>query len=187
MIKDFVVKYLEGLKQVMETLPIENMDKIASTIFDAYKKGCRIFIMGNGGSGATSSHFVCDLNKGVSVGLKKRFRAISLNDNIPIMLAYANDRSYQDIFAEQLENFLEPGDIVIGISATGNSRNILKAIEYANKKGVVTIGLAGFDGGKLAGLAKVALTVKTKDMQKVEDLHLIITHIIMQYFWQRLH
>lgn len=181
MIKEFAIKYLIELKKAIDGILLDKFEEITNIILDAYNTERSIFIMGNGGSGTTASHFACDINKGCCSDLEKRFKVICLNDNIPIMLAYANDKSYDDIFVEQLKNFLEPGDVVIGISGSGNSKNILKAIEYANKKGAITIGLTGYDGGRLADISKVALITNINDMQKVEDTHLIITHILMQF------
>jgi D-sedoheptulose 7-phosphate isomerase len=119
-----------------------------------------------------------DLNKGSNRPDAPRFRAVALTDNIPAMLAWANDSSYEDVFVEQLKNHVEAGDVVIGISGSGNSENVLKAIDYANGAGAVTIGLSGFDGGKLAKLAKVAYVVPSNCMQQVEDIHLVIEHLI---------
>jgi len=186
-IKEFASNYLAELKKVTEIIPLDKFEEIVNIILDAYEKKRSIFIMGNGGSGSTASHFACDINKGVSYGLKKRSKVICLNDNMPIMLAYANDSSYEDIFVEQLKNFLESGDVVIGISGRGNSNNVLKAIEYANEKGAKTIGLTGFGGGELAKLSQISLIVPANDIQKVEDIHLVIIHMIMQILYKKLH
>jgi D-sedoheptulose 7-phosphate isomerase len=155
-------------------------------ILDAYENQRSIFIMGNGGSGATASHFACDINKGASSGLEKRFKVFCLNDNVPTMLAYANDNSYEDIFVEQLKNFLKPEDVIIGISGSGNSKNVIKAIQYANKNEAKSVALTGFDGGKLAEVAKISLTIPVNDMQKTEDVHFILIHMIMQILCKKL-
>lgn len=141
--------------------------------------------MGNGGSGSNASHFVGDLNKGFSYGREKRFRAICLNDNQAALTAYSNDVSYEDAFVELLRNFLRPGDVVVGISGSGNSPNILKAIAYANEVGAHTVGLCGFNGGKLAGLARTPLLAPVHDMQQVEDVHMILFHIATQVLCAR--
>ena len=138
--------YLSGLKEAIDNLPLGKIDEVIDLMLKAYDGNRQIFIFGNGGSGSTASHFACDINKGVSLHLKKRFRVICLNDNLPVVLAYANDLSYEDIFVEQLKNFLNPSDVVIGIS----------------------------------GIACTSLIVPSNDMQKVEDLHLVLVHIIMQ-------
>ncbi len=137
--------------------------------------------MGNGGSGTTASHFVCDINKGTCLELEKKFKVICLNDNMPTVLAYANDLSYERIFVEQLKNFLQPGDVVIGISGSGNSENIILAISYAREAGAKTIGLSGFDGGRLAQIVDIPFVAAINDMQKVEDVHMIVVHMLMQY------
>ncbi len=143
--------------------------------------------MGNGGSGATASHFTCDINKGCCMDLNKKFKMICLNDSLPTLLALANDVSYDAVFVEQLKNFFLPGDLVIGISGSGNSPNVLRAIEYARVHQGVTIGLSGFSGGKLASLADIAWIAPVEDMQKIEDMHMIVVHMIMQAVRNRLH
>lgn len=187
MIKEFVLNYLSELQEVLESVSLDRFEEMVTAILDAYEGGRLIFVMGNGGSGATASHFACDMNKGACFDLEKRFKVICLNDNVPTMLAYSNDVSYKDVFVEQLKNFMEPDDVVIGISGSGNSENVLRAVEYARNKWAKTIGLAGFDGGKLAGMVDVPVVVKAGDMQKVEDTHLILTHMIMQIVYNRLH
>ena len=118
--------------------------------------------------------------------MDKKFKVICLNDNIPTMLAYANDLSYQSVFVEQLKNFLQSGDVVIGISGSGNSENVIRALMFAKEKGARTIGLTGFDGGKLARVADIPFVVDINDMQKVEDVHMIVVHILMQYLCKAL-
>lgn len=186
MIKDSALKYIAELEKVMETIPLDKFEEILNIMLDAYEAEHSIFTMGNGGSGSTASHFACDINKGVSSGFEKRFKVICLNDNIPTMLAYANDSSYEDIFVEQLKNFLRPGDVVIGISGSGHSKNVIKAVEYANENAAVSVAFTGFDGGKLAKIAKTSIVVGANDMQKVEDIHLIMTHMIMQILYEKL-
>jgi D-sedoheptulose 7-phosphate isomerase len=135
--------------------------------------------MGNGGSGSTASHFVGDLSKGTIVEGFPRFKAVALTDNIPNMLAWGNDSSYDDIFIEQLKNLMNPGDVVIGISGSGNSENVIRAIEYANSKGGITIGLSGYsESNKLMNTAKINIHVPSTYMQRVEDIHLFLEHLI---------
>lgn len=171
--------YFKDLKDTLDRIDLNNFNKINKVIFKALENGKQIFTMGNGGSGATASHLVGDLNKGVNVSQKK-FKALCLNDNMPTLLAYANDMSYSEVFCGQLKNFMCDKDVVIGFSGSGNSKNVLKAIEYANKNGGITIGISGFDGGKLSKIAKFSLVVPINDMQKCEDIHLILCHLIMQ-------
>jgi D-sedoheptulose 7-phosphate isomerase len=178
--KKYIFKYLTELKTAVDVITWESVEGIISLILSAYKNKKQIFVFGNGGSGAAASHFTCDLNKGTCFKTKKKFKVICLNDNMPSILAYANDISYSGIFAAQLKNYLNPGDLVIGISVSGNSENVLKAIQYANSKKAKTIALTGFDGGRLVKLSKVAFVAPTKDMQQVEDIHSILLHIIMK-------
>ncbi|HZP01597.1 MAG TPA: SIS domain-containing protein [Terriglobia bacterium] len=186
MVADFLRNYMSGLKQALDSVPAEKFEELIQQLESAHHDGRQIFMMGNGGSGATASHIACDFNKGVSLGLEKRLKVISLNDNVAIMTAYANDVSYEDVFVEQLKNFLRPGDLVIGISGSGNSPNVLKAIEYANTAGAQTIGLTGYNGGKLAKLVRTSLNVPVHDMQKAEDVHMILFHVAMQVLYARL-
>lgn len=186
MVKDYSIRYFNDIKTILDNTNLLVLEKIINILLNAYYSEKQILVMGNGGSASTASHFVCDINKGVSYPLSKKFRVISLSDNIPLIMAYSNDLSYEDIFIEQIKNYLKPGDVVIGISSSGNSKNVLKAIEYANENKAITIGLTGFDGGLLAKLAQVNLNVMTMDMQKSEDIHLILTHLIMQILQEKL-
>ena len=172
--------YCHGLKAALDAVSADAVEDFVQLLERACREDRQVFLMGNGGSGGTASHAACDLNKGVSFGREKRFRAICLNDNLPTLMAYANDLSYEDVFVEPLKNFLRPGDVVIGISGSGNSANVLKALDYANHQGAFTVGLSGFDGGKLARLVRLPLVVPAHDMQKIEDVHLIIFHVAMQ-------
>jgi len=176
----FSKEYLGQLRQMLDLFPHEQFEKMIDCLLAAYAEGRRIFIMGNGGSAMTASHFACDLNKGCSLGRDRRFKAICLNDSIPTLLAYANDLSYEQVFVEQLKNFHVPGDVVMGISASGNSANVLRAIEHANRCEGVTIGWCGFNGGALGPMVRIPLVIRFQDMQKIEDLHMIIAHMTMQ-------
>lgn len=176
----FSKEYLGQLKQMLDLFPHAQFEQMIDCLLAAYAEGRRIFIMGNGGSAMTASHFACDLNKGCSLGRDRRLKVICLNDSLPTLLAYANDLSYAQIFVEQLKNFYVPGDVVMGISASGNSANVLRAIEHANGHEGVTIGWCGFDGGALGPMVRIPLVIRSQDMQKIEDLHMIIAHMTMQ-------
>ncbi len=178
--------YIKGLKDSLDGLDIKSVEKLVDILIDAYENEKQIFIFGNGGSGSTASHLACDLNKGCCYGRKKRFKVICLNDSIPTLTAYSNDVSYDVVFIEQLKNFLKTGDIVIGISGSGNSVNVLEAIEYANNNNAITVGLCGYNGGKLKKMVKHPVCANVDDMQKSEDIHLIIAHIIMQIIFEKL-
>lgn len=175
------VKYLDEVAKTLvkmeKDLPFK-VEEIVTALLKARDNGRRIYICGNGGSASTASHMASDLNKGATRKDAARFKAVALTDNIPAMLAWANDASYDDIFVEQLKNHLEKDDVVIGISGSGNSANVLKAIHYANDEGAVSIGLTGFDGGKLAQLARIVYVVPNNIMQQVEDIHLLTEHMI---------
>ena len=149
---DFTQKidaYLKKLQTTIDQLDQEAINKVLNILVDAYQTGKNIIIFGNGGSASTASHLASDFNKGISLGKSKRFKVISLCDNIPTIMAISNDQSYDDIFLIQIQNFLKIDDVVVGISGSGNSINVLKAIEYANQQGATTIGFTGYNGGKL--------------------------------------
>lgn len=185
-VKAEIEDYLNKLKDTISNLNLKEFESFFHVLLDCYEKEGTIFIFGNGGSASTASHFAADLNKGVSLSLAKRFKVICLNDNIPTMLAYANDLSYNNIFVEQLKNFLKQDDVVVGISGSGNSENVLKAIEYANQQGVITVGITGYDGGKLKEKAKYSVNANVLDMQISEDIHMILTHVMMKLFYKKL-
>ena len=186
MANNFYAQYTDKLKKALDTLPQKEFGEVVDAIMAVYETGHQVFLMGNGGSGATASHFVCDINKFACFGSNTRFKALCLNDNIPTMLAYSNDVSFEDVFLGQLRNFLNQGDLVIGISASGNSMNVIKAIEYANDTDARTIGFTGSNGGTLAKVAQIAVKVPEDDMQRIEDIHLILAHIIAQQIRQKI-
>ena len=142
-------------------------------------EGKKIFICGNGGSAATASHFCCDFNKGVSENQDKKYNFECLSDNIPTMMAVANDISYDEVFRFPLRNKMKTGDVLIGISGSGNSRNVVNAIEYANENGGKTIAIVGYDGGKMKKIADQCIHVNINNMQIAEDIHMILDHLMM--------
>jgi D-sedoheptulose 7-phosphate isomerase len=174
---DYLSEVSKTLDAMKKDLPGKTKD-IVSILTTARDSGKRVYTCGNGGSASTASHMASDLNKGANRQDSPRFKAIALTDNIPAMSAWANDSSYEDIFVEQLKNHLEKGDVVIAISGSGNSPNILKAVHYANDIGATTIGLSGFDGGKLSKIANISYVVPNNCMQQVEDIHLLIEHML---------
>jgi D-sedoheptulose 7-phosphate isomerase len=151
---------------------------------DARSKKATIFVCGNGGSASTASHFACDIIKGASFKRDERFRIMALTDSLPTLTAYSNDVSYECVFAEQLKNFAGPDDLVMCISGSGNSPNVLRAMEYANSIGCRTIALTGRDGGKLAGMAGLNIQVPVPHMGRIEDGHMIICHMIAYHFME---
>lgn len=175
-----IAAYLLKLQETIKRLDQKEINQFINLLIRARDTNKNIFIMGNGGSASTASHYCCDFNKGASYQLPtKRFKFICLNDNIPTMMAYSNDVSYEDVFVEQLKNFFNPKDYVIGISGSGNSKNVLKAIEYANANQGVTIGITGYNGGKLKQIAKYSVNMNVNDMQISEDLHMMLDHLSM--------
>ena len=184
--KPAITDYLDRLKATIDAVDKEQISNFMNLLVEALDAGRQIFIMGNGGSAATASHFVCDFNKGVSYGKEKRFKFICLNDNMATLMAYGNDTSYEDIFVEPLKNYFNSGDLVVGISGSGNSMNVVRAVEWANQNGGTTIALTGYSGGKLKQLAAHNVHVPVDDMQITEDLHMVIDHCVMKIFYSHL-
>jgi len=170
--------YLEGLKSLLERLPLSDIEEAICVLNDARFRESKVIIMGNGGSATTASHFACDLGKGTLSPGFPRFRVLALTDNISLFSALANDCGYDQVFGEQVKSLVRPGDVVIGISASGNSANVLNAIQVAREEGATTIGFVGFDGGKLKGLVDLAVHVPSDFIEQVEDVHLILEHLI---------
>jgi len=173
------MEYLTELKDAIDLLDVTEITVVMDQLLEVYDRQGFVYIFGNGGSASTAAHFVNDFNKGIGLDLPKRFRFCCLNDHVATVLALANDIDYGQVFVEQLRNFLTPQDVVIAISGSGNSRNVLEAVEYANDRGAKTIGLVGFDGGELKDLVSYCIHVPVHDMQKVEDLHLAMNHVMM--------
>lgn len=186
-IKEFSKNYFGQIKELINQIDLDKIQRITGVIYNAYEKDKQIFIIGNGGSASTASHFACDLGKGPLKNFddekEKRFKVISLTDNVATMIAFANDLSFEDIFVQQLRNLVNPGDVVIGISASGNSANVVKGIEYAKRCGAKTIGFLGFKtGGKLHDLVDYEITVQDEHYGRSEDIHLMLIHLITNYF-----
>lgn len=175
-----IKSYFDREIEVIRKLDIDAVNTAISAIWSAYESGAAIYIFGNGGSAATASHFVCDFNKGISEDKAKKFNFVCLSDNIPTMMAIANDVSYDEVFRYQLRNKLKPTDLVIGISGSGNSKNVINAVEYAKEVGAPVIGITGYNGGRLKELADYHMDANVDDMQISEDLHMIFDH--MMYF-----
>jgi D-sedoheptulose 7-phosphate isomerase len=170
--------YIVDFKCTLDKLPIAEIEDAVNLLHLARLGNHQIFIMGNGGSAATASHFVCDLAKSTRRPGWPHFRVIGLTDNMAAFSAYANDDGYEEVFVKQLENLIRPDDVVIGISASGNSKNVLKAIELANHLSAKTIGFTGFDGGELMHLVNLNIHVPSTRIGQVEDIHLMLEHMI---------
>jgi D-sedoheptulose 7-phosphate isomerase len=175
---DAVDLYLTELEQVIHNLSRDEVRVVADALMEARREGRTIFIIGNGGSAATASHMMNDLNKFTRVEGKRRFRAVALTDNVPWMTAVGNDQGYAEIFLEPLINLMQPGDTVIAISASGNSPNVLKACEYAKSLGGKVIGFVGRPGGKLAQLADYKIVAPSDRIGQQEDVHMILDHCL---------
>lgn len=175
-----ISSYLNEVSNLALQISPDEIRRIADIIIEAYEHGNRIFVFGNGGGSATSAHFVCDLAKGTICQGKPRLKAISLSDNMPLLTAWANDTDYTNTFGEQLINLVEENDVVIGLSGSGMSPNVINALKIANDTGATSILLSGFDGGKAAEIAVESIVVPSDDMQQIEDVHLILTHIIFR-------
>jgi D-sedoheptulose 7-phosphate isomerase len=178
----FPEAYLAGLRSTLETIDLGKVGQAIEWFREARAQGRSIFVCGNGGRAAAASHFVTDMVKGASCGRASRFRIMALTDSVSTITAYANDVGYESVFVEQLKNFAEAGDLVMAISGSGNSPNVLRAVEYANSIGCRTLALTGRDGGKLAPLAQLNLQVSEPHMGRIEEAHLTICHIIGYYF-----
>ena len=179
-------EYYNREKAVIDSLDREEINAAMNALLDAYERGVTVYVFGNGGSAATASHMVCDFNKGTCHELDKRFKFVCLNDNVPLMMAISNDKSYEDIFVYQLEDRLKPEDVVLAISGSGNSHNVVKAVEYAKGVGATVIAMTGYQGGKIRKMADYFLHVPVEDMQITEDIHMSFDHMIMQIFWKYL-
>lgn len=177
--KEQIRRYLSIEQKVIQSLHLEEINDVMNALEDARLRHKRIFICGNGGSAATASHFECDFNKGISYDQTVKYDFECLSDNVPMMMAIANDISYDDIFVTPLRNKMKEGDIVIGISGSGNSENVCRALRYANENKAVTIALVGYNGGFLKELAQHCIHVNIDNMQIVEDVHLIMDHLMM--------
>ncbi len=175
---EIIEEYVSEVRNTLKKLPVGQIKQVVELLEESRLKSRRVFIFGNGGSAATASHFASDLSKGAICQGKPRIKALALTDNIALLSAWANDSAYENAFAEQLENFIEPEDIAIAISGSGNSLNVLNAVKLAKSKGATTIGFTGFDGGKLKDLVDIAIVVPSHCMEQIEDIHLLLEHMI---------
>lgn len=188
--KEFVSDYFSDLKKIIDDIPLDDIEEITDVIYNAYVHERKIFIFGNGGSASTASHFACDLGKGTLSRVydlnEKRFQVVSLTDNAATISAYANDLSYDDVFVQQLRNLVRKGDVVIAITGSGNSKNVVKAVRYARECGAVTVGLLGFDGGKVKKYLDRYVVVPSDHYGRIEDVHMILEHTITDYLRKRI-
>lgn len=179
--------YVNDLQMMLTQLPFEEIERLIDLLMMANVEGRTIFIFGNGGSAATASHFACDLAKNCLSPDAPRFRVVALTDNVPLITAWANDTAYENIFAEQLDALVRPDDVVIGISGSGNSENVLRAIRLANERAAITVGVTGFDGGQLKDLVTLSVHVPHFNMEQIEDAHLILEHMTCTILRAKMH
>jgi len=181
----FPETYRAELFRAIDLIDTSLVERVIGVFREARDNGRHIFVCGNGGSASTASHFACDIVKGASYGYEKRFRIMALNDALPTLMAYSNDVGYECVFAEQLKNFAQPGDVFMALSGSGNSPNVVSAMNYANQAGCTTIALTGRDGGSLGPLANIQIQVAVPHMGRIEDAHMVICHMICYYFMER--
>lgn len=170
--------YFKSVADVLARLPLQTIHQMTEALWQAYRDNRAVFLFGNGGSAALASHMACDWGKGTVVDGRPRFRVLSLTDNVPLLTAWANDAAYEDVFAQQLLNFVQPNDIAFAISGSGNSPNVLKGLRAARQAGAQTLGLTGYQGGKMKELCDICVVVPSDNMQHIEEFHLSITHSI---------
>jgi D-sedoheptulose 7-phosphate isomerase len=178
----FTEQYKAELQTTLDSIDLSKVEEAIRWFEETRDQGRTIFVCGNGGSASTSSHFVCDVVKGASYGRVKRFRIHALTDSLPTITAYGNDAGYDTVFVEQLKNFAGPGDLLLCISGSGNSPNVLRAAEYATQKGCRTIGLTGRDGGELARMVALNIHAQSPHMGRIEDAHMVVCHMLAYRF-----
>lgn len=181
-----IKEYLAHEIRVLESLDVEAINDALNLLQSTFENGNTVFTFGNGGSSSTASHFQNDFNKGVSEHTEKKFNLLCLNDNVSTMMAIANDIGFEEVFRFQLTGHIKPGDVVLAISGSGNSKNVINAVEYAKAQGCKVIGLTGFGGGKLKELSDVSLHAPINSMQITEDIHMIFDHLMMSIFYKSL-
>jgi D-sedoheptulose 7-phosphate isomerase len=171
-------QYVNQVKETLDRVPWSRVEQVVDILYAAWRHGRQVYVMGNGGSASTASHMACDLGKNTALPGTPRLRVMSLNDNMATFSAHSNDNGYEHVFAEQLANFLRAGDVVIAISASGNSPNVLNAVKYGREHGATTIGLSGYAGGALAQLVDLSVVVPSHNIEQIEDIHLMLEHMI---------
>ena len=180
-------QYFDELQRVAAGLSHDAVNQVADTLVKANESGQTVYLFGNGGSASLASHLACDLGKGTAYcNGGKRFRVLALTDNLPTLTAWANDAGYEDVFSEQLRNFVQPHDVAFAISGSGNSKNVLNALQVAREAGATTVGISGFQGGEMKSLCDVCVVVPSNNMQIIEDLHLSMAHAIFRIVYSRM-
>lgn len=182
-----VAQYFQRLERLIAKLPSAEIDQIIEVLLRAFEEERTVFVFGNGGSASSASHMVSDMNKGVAdAAHARRMKVMSLTDNVPLLTACANDHGYETVFSEQLKNFVQPGDVAFAISCSGDSPNVLLALETARKAGAFTVGLAGFEGGDMKALCDVCAVIPSDNMQLIEDVHHAVLHSMFTVLRERI-
>jgi D-sedoheptulose 7-phosphate isomerase len=182
-----VEEYFDTLSELIPRLPYPAMEEIARTLLQAFEEERNVFVFGNGGSAASASHMMCDMNKGAATAAQSRqLKVMALTDNVPLLTAWANDSSYERVFSEQLKNFVRSRDVAFAISASGDSPNVLLALRTARENGAITVGVAGYQGGKMKRLCDICAVVPSSNMQMIEDMHHAILHAMCTVVGKRL-
>lgn len=177
-VANYIDSYLDVLKSLLDSLDTSVLENVTELLFATWKEDRRLILCGNGGSGSTSSHLVCDFQKNIYLDGGKPFEVVALTDSPALLLAWANDTSFENVFAGQARTWVRKNDVLIAISGSGNSRNVLEAVKVANDVGATTIGFCGYDGGQLAEMVTIPIVVERRNMQQVEDVHMILGHIL---------
>ena len=185
-VSESLAAYFAELKALLDAMPLERIESIGAALYSAYRHDKQVFVVGNGGSASTASHMACDLSKNTLAGNRPRFRVMSLTDNVALMSALANDVGYEHVFKEQLVNLIRTGDVLIVLSGSGSSPNVLEAMRYARERSATVIAFLGFDGGEAAELADHAIVAPTDNYGLIEDVHMILNHALTSYFRGRL-
>lgn len=179
-------QYLDRLLTTLSGMPVDSIASLSEMLYRAYSDGKQVFVLGNGGSASTASHMAADLGKNTIGPNMRRFRIMSLNDNIPLLTALSNDLGYENVFAEQLQNLIQPGDMLIALTGSGNSPNVVRAVEYARSRSAQVAALLGCGGGSVAELADLSVLIDSSDYGVIEDAHVVVNHILVEHFRQRL-
>lgn len=183
---NIIDSYISSLQTLLANLPRDKIQQTIDLLHRARLENRQVFIMGNGGSASTASHFACDLGKNTVIAGHPRFRVLALTDNMALFSAYANDNGYESVFAEQLASMVHSQDVVIGISASGNSPNVLNAIAFAAHTEATTVGLTGFDGGRLGKMVDIEIRASSDCIEQVEDAHLMLEHLLVTALRERM-
>jgi D-sedoheptulose 7-phosphate isomerase len=183
--RTWLSQYIEAQHRALDSVPLDAVERLVETVRTAWNEDRQIFVIGNGGNAASGSHFATDLGKGASDAVGRRFRIITLADNVAWLTAIGNDYCYDDVFVRPLENYARPGDVVIASSVSGNSPNLVKAIEWARNKDLRTVALVGAKRGKLAELAEQTIVVDDTHYGRVEDVQMTIYHLICYAFMEK--